>query len=385
MLAPKTPPPQRRRAAADRARAAVAAPARRRRTPSTRWSTRRWRRRAQRAPASAGFVNAVLRRFVRERDGARRGGAARPAGALQPPAVVDRARCARDWPAQWQAMLAADNQHPPMTLRVNARRGDAARPTSSGWPRTASRARRVGAPRGRARHAAPGDARCPASPTARSRCRTPPRSAPRRCCSAAGLPPGARVLDACAAPGGKTAHLLELADLDVLALDSDPQRLARVDETLHRLGLQRRSRVPPTPATPAALVGRPAVRRDPARRAVQRLGHRAPPPRRALAAPAERHRRAGARRRRELLDALWPLLAPGGRLLYVHLLGLPAEGQRRRSTLFCNASRRASARGSTRRRPATCCRCPTMTDERRRRPARCRGRRVFSTPCSQKP
>src|SRR6185312_15863 len=39
----------------------------------------------------------------------------------------------------------------------------------------------------------------------------------------AGLAPGARVLDACAAPGGKTAHLLELADLDVLALDSDPQ------------------------------------------------------------------------------------------------------------------------------------------------------------------
>ena len=48
--------------------------------------------------------------------------------------------------------------------------------------------------------------------------------------SGAPLRPGARVLDACAAPGGKTAHLLELADLDLLALDSDPLRLARVQE-----------------------------------------------------------------------------------------------------------------------------------------------------------
>src|SRR5699024_348099 len=47
-----------------------------------------------------------------------------------------------------------------------------------------------------------------------------------------------RVLDACAAPGGKTAHLLELADLDLLALDSDPLRLAKVQETLNRLQLQ---------------------------------------------------------------------------------------------------------------------------------------------------
>ena len=52
------------------------------------------------------------------------------------------------------------------------------------------------------------------------------------------LAPGARVLDACAAPGGKTAQLLERADLDVLALDSDPQRLPRIHETLNRLRLK---------------------------------------------------------------------------------------------------------------------------------------------------
>ena len=48
-----------------------------------------------------------------------------------------------------------------------------------------------------------------------------------------------RVLDACAAPGGKTAHLLELSDLDLLALDSDPMRLTRVREGLQRLQLHR--------------------------------------------------------------------------------------------------------------------------------------------------
>src|SRR5690606_4535181 len=49
---------------------------------------------------------------------------------------------------------------------------------------------------------------------------------------------GMRVLDACAAPGGKTAHLLERADIHLTALDSDAGRLARVGENLDRLGLK---------------------------------------------------------------------------------------------------------------------------------------------------
>ena len=50
--------------------------------------------------------------------------------------------------------------------------------------------------------------------------------------------PGQRVLDACAAPGGKTAHLLELSSAEVTALDIDPQRCTRIEQTLKRLGLQ---------------------------------------------------------------------------------------------------------------------------------------------------
>jgi len=141
----------------------------------------------------------------------------------------------------------------------------------------------------------------------------------------AGLPRGARVLDACAAPGGKTAHLLELADLEVTALDSDPKRLTRVTETLQRLGLHAR--------TVAADAGEPAswwdgtpfdailldapcsasgiVRRHPDVRWLRRAADIA-----ALTAIQAR-----------LLAALWPLLTPGGRLLYCTCSVFKAEGE----------------------------------------------------------
>jgi 16S rRNA (cytosine967-C5)-methyltransferase len=132
------------------------------------------------------------------------------------------------------------------------------------------------------------------------------------------LRPGARVLDACAAPGGKTAHLLELADLDVLALDADASRLARVRDTLGRLKLSAQLTAADGRDTAAAPAGwwdgRPfdailldapctasgIVRRHPDVRWLRRPDDVA----------------ALARTQAQLLDALWPLLAPGGRLLY---------------------------------------------------------------------
>ncbi|HEY8708455.1 MAG TPA: 16S rRNA (cytosine(967)-C(5))-methyltransferase RsmB, partial [Burkholderiaceae bacterium] len=137
---------------------------------------------------------------------------------------------------------------------------------------------------------------------------------------------GARVLDACAAPGGKTAHLLELADLDLLAIDRDPARLVRVHETLARLGLAART-LAADAATPAAwwdgrrfdaiLLDAPCsaagiVRRHPDVRWLRRRTD----------IDALATTQAG------LLDALWPLLAPGGRLLYCTCSVFKAEGQR---------------------------------------------------------
>src|SRR5450432_3864467 len=79
----------------------------------------------KRVPASASFVNAVLRRFIREREALVAAALADPLARWNHPDWwLDRLR--QDWPGQWQSIADADNTHPPMTLRVNARRGTAA-------------------------------------------------------------------------------------------------------------------------------------------------------------------------------------------------------------------------------------------------------------------
>jgi 16S rRNA (cytosine967-C5)-methyltransferase len=142
-------------------------------------------------------------------------------------------------------------------------------------------------------------------------------------------PPGRRlrVLDACAAPGGKTAHLLERADADVVAIEVDPQRGQRIEQTLERLGLQARLVVANAAAVPSWWDGQPfdavlldapctasgIVRRHPDVRWLRR-----PNDLPQLAAQQER-----------LLQALWPLVAPGGRLLYCTCSVFREEGERR--------------------------------------------------------
>ncbi|MFM8346058.1 MAG: 16S rRNA (cytosine(967)-C(5))-methyltransferase RsmB, partial [Betaproteobacteria bacterium] len=141
-----------------------------------------------------------------------------------------------------------------------------------------------------------------------------------------------RVLDACAAPGGKTAHLLELADLELWALDSDAQRLLRVNDNLRRLGLpwaeargRAELRCADARAVPSWWDGQPfdavlldapcsasgIVRRQPDARWLRRKGDIA----------------ALVRLQAELLDALWPLVRPGGCLLYATCSVFKAEGQ----------------------------------------------------------
>jgi 16S rRNA (cytosine967-C5)-methyltransferase len=141
------------------------------------------------------------------------------------------------------------------------------------------------------------------------------------------LPHGARVLDACAAPGGKTAQLLERADLDLLALDSDPQRVPRIHDTLQRLHLQAQVQAADARDTTRWWDGKPfdailldapcsasgIVRRHPDIRWLRR-------PEDLLAL---------TRIQSELLHALWPLLRPGGRMVYATCSIFKAEGQQR--------------------------------------------------------
>jgi 16S rRNA (cytosine967-C5)-methyltransferase len=281
----------------------------------------------KRVPASAAFVNAVLRRFLRERETlveqALREALARH---NHPAWWVDRLQ--RDWPERWAEILAANQLHPPMTLRVNARRGSAAAYVA----RLADQGIAAQALEGHAVRLAEA---CPVT-------RLPGFEAGDVSVQDAaaqlaaplllddgllggGLPTGSHVLDACAAPGGKTAQLLELADLDLLALDSDATRLVRVGETLARLGLAARTRAADAadPATwwdgrpfDAILLDAPCsasgiVRRHPDVRWLRRPGD------------IDTLARTQAR----LLDALWPLLRVGGRLLYCSCSVFRAEGQ----------------------------------------------------------
>ena len=280
----------------------------------------------QRAPASAGFINAVLRRFLRERAALVEAAGRDPLGAYNHPAWwVEKLR--QDWPQQWQAILAANNRPPPMTLRVHAQRA-----TAAGYVERLAGlgigARALGAPTPQAVvldkpvpvSALPGFAEGLVSVQDAAAQLAAPLVV------GGGLRPGARVLDACAAPGGKTAHLLELQpDLQLTALDADAQRLARVQDNLNRLQQAATLKAADArqPATwwdgqpfDAILLDAPCsasgiVRRHPDVRWLRRPDDIA-----ALAAIQA-----------ELLDALWPLLAPGGRLVYATCSVFRAEGQ----------------------------------------------------------
>jgi 16S rRNA (cytosine967-C5)-methyltransferase len=283
----------------------------------------------QRTPAAAGLVNAVLRRFVRERERLVEAAVQSPVAAWNHPGWwIDRLR--QDWPDRWRAILAASNDRPPMTLRVQARRTTAAayveRLAAHGRPAQVLADPAIGG------QAVVLGEPCPvadlpgfAEGDVSVQDANAQRAAP-LLLSGDALRPGARVLDACAAPGGKTAHLLERADVDLLALDSDPARLVRVRQTLDRLHLRARllaadAGAPGTwwdgRAFDAILLDAPCtasgiVRRHPDVRWLRR--------------PADVD--ALARVQARLLDALWPLLAPGGRLLYATCSVFRAEGDR---------------------------------------------------------
>jgi len=275
----------------------------------------------KRARHSAGFVNAVLRRFLRERD------ALVAAAQRDPLARYNHpdwwvARLKLDWPDHWRAILDADNQRPPMTLRVNARHGDAARYVACLAERGIQAA--VVGPYAVALAQPTPVTQLPGFAQGEVSVQDAAAQLAAPLLIGAGLAPGVRVLDACAAPGGKTAHLLELADLDVLALDSDPTRLARVHDTLARVGLQARTVAADAGAPSTWWDGRPfdailldapcsaagIVRRHPDVRWLRRASDIT-----ALAATQAR-----------LLDALWPLLTPGGRLLYCTCSVFKSEG-----------------------------------------------------------
>lgn len=273
-------------------------------------------------PWAAGLLNAVLRRCQREpaictaMDAPSANEAARYA---HPRWLLDRLQAA--WPQDWPQIVAANNERPPMSLRVNCRHMDTA--TYINHLATAGLTATV----------VPGVATALILSEAVDVGRLPgfaagwvsvQDAAAQIPLSLLDMRPGLRVLDACAAPGGKTALLLEAEPTTQLtALDHDPVRLRRVDETLARLNLSATVRVADA-TDPAAwwdgipydrilldvpCSGTGVIRRHPDIKVLRR----------------DEDIEALAARQARLLDGVWPLLAPSGLLLYVTCSVLPQE------------------------------------------------------------
>jgi 16S rRNA (cytosine967-C5)-methyltransferase len=264
-----------------------------------------------------GLVNGVLRNFLRQQS--------ELTSALQSDAVALSqhpdwwlAQLQAAWPNDWQSIVAAGNGPPPMALRVNQRRSSRAeyqeRLSAEGIAATpvddfglllekpVPVERLPGFAAGLVSVQDPGAQRAAKllSPAQRS-----------------------RVLDACAAPGGKTAHLLERARLDMLALDLKPARCRRIEANLDRLGLGAALKagdctklntwwdgeffdavLADVPCTASGV-----VRRNPDSKWLRREADIA-----SFAATQSR-----------ILDALWQVVRPGGKLLYVTCSVFPAE------------------------------------------------------------
>jgi 16S rRNA (cytosine967-C5)-methyltransferase len=272
-------------------------------------------------PQLAGLVNAVLRRWQRERetllaqlDAKAQTRHAHPqwlANALQ-----------HDWPEQAEAVMAADNAEPPLTLRVNRQRSERQalinQLHAAGYEATP--------------HPWLPDALM--LPHSSDVTRMPgfedgwfavQDGAAQVAADLADLRDGLRVLDACAAPGGKACHLLERANIDLTALEFDASRAERIRQNLMRLRLNAKIAIGDAGAPSSWWKGQPFDRIliDAPCSATGVLRRR----------PDVRlHRResdvtAMHAQQRRILSALWPLLAQGGRLVYITCSVLRAENE----------------------------------------------------------
>ncbi len=255
------------------------------------------------------FVNAVLRNFQRRRAALLKKADSTDAGHYSYPAWwIERLR--RDFPSEATNILETGNTHPPMTLRVNRRRG-----TPQEYLHELERA-------GLGARMLEGGALTLLRPV-------PVEELPgfgqgvvsvqdagaQFAARLLDLGDGMRVLDACAAPGGKTAHMLELVDADMTALDADPARLKLVSSNLERLGLSARLACADAASIEDWWDNRPfdrvlldapctasgVVRRHPDIKWLRQAGDV----------------RRFAEQQQQLLEALWKVLGRSGKLLYV--------------------------------------------------------------------
>ena len=260
-------------------------------------------------PWAKGMVNAILRRYQRERDSLLATARAEPRGRLSYPDWWTERIC-REYPAEADAILQAGNTRPGMGLRVNRRRA-AVEDVLDALASEGLSSQRTGETSIVLDRIVP-VTRLPGFTEGRLAVQD---TGAQWAASFLDLASGQRVLDACAAPGGKAAHILETADVDLIAIDNDNARLGRIRQNLDRLGLNADvlladvSRpgewwdgrlfdriLADVPCTASGV-----VRRHPDIKWLRRQSDIA-----SLASQAA-----------AILDALWRMLAPGGKLLFV--------------------------------------------------------------------
>jgi 16S rRNA (cytosine967-C5)-methyltransferase len=271
-----------------------------------------------------GLVNGVLRNYLRQQKALRLELEANPARAAarlwHPDWWLEKLKTA--YPQDWQAIVAAGNTPPPMSLRVNCRR---ARPQDY-----LARLEAVGIAgewRGRAGillkrpvpvSQLPGFAEGEVSVQ---------DLGAQRAAELLDPPPGSAVLDACAAPGGKTAHLLERNDLRLTALDIDPARCRLIEQNLSRLRLDaQKTRVRCGDASHPRAWGNAPASFDAILADVPCSASgvaRRHPDIKWLRQPRDSLKFAGTQRR--ILERLWAALIPGGKLLYATCSVFPEE------------------------------------------------------------
>lgn len=282
--------------------------------------------------AKAGFVNACLRRFLRDRDALVGQTGKEPSAIWNHPAWWIQ-QLQKEQPEHWQSIFSANNQHAPLTLRVNQKRVTVAaylaQLQDAGVEAQHNGRISITLEKARAVTGLPGFAEgFFAVQDAAAQ-----MAAPLLLNGLNGNAP-LRILDACAAPGGKTAHLLELADCRLTSLDVDARRCERIHQTLDRLGLKAEvlvadAALPETwwdgiqfdgvlldaPCTASGI-----VRRHPDVRWLRRPSD----------VPVLAQVQA------KLLKSLWLLVKPGGRLLYCTCSVFHAEGVGQIQTFLAN-------------------------------------------------
>ncbi|SPZ54860.1 Ribosomal RNA small subunit methyltransferase B [Serratia quinivorans] len=274
---------------------------------------------ALKRPQLKGLINGVLRQFQRQQEELLQRAANNDSRYLHPSWLLKRIQQA--YPTQWEQIIDANNQKPPMWLRVNRLHH-----TREAYLQLMEQADIAAEPHAEYRDAVRLLAPCPVTdlPGFADGWVTVQDASAQGCVDLLDPQDGEQILDLCAAPGGKTTHILEAAPkAHVMAVDIDEQRLSRVKENLQRLRLhaevkQGDGRTPQQWCgdkqfdrilldAPCSATG--VIRRHPDIKWLRR----------------DRDIAELAALQAEIIEAIWPHLKSGGVMVYATCSILPAE------------------------------------------------------------